>query len=390
MENLTHSLLGATIAEVSLPKDATSNLRRLFLVSGIVAANLPDADLLYARITPPPLGYLLHHRGHTHTVVGCALLAGLFWLVTALTPPLKHIVAQSPGRFWLLIGAALASHLMADWWNSYGVHPFWPIDNRWYYGDAIYIAEPWFWVMMGTALVANARSWQGRTTLAVAGTVILAGAFAFHLITSGILAGYAIGASVLGALLIRRSPAARSSIALAAVALYVVCMFGLNRVVRAASIASEASLGAEQRGTPLDLISSPQAARPLCWTVLAVERVAASDQYLLRRGVVAPLPSIAKCGLSGRTAAWNTAFIESSSILGARAKSDCWVRAWLQFGRAPLLREDFIVDIRYGGPDGGGFSGMPLPQGSAASTCPPHLTHWSMPRADLLEQPASR
>jgi hypothetical protein len=26
------------------------------------------------------------------------------------------------------------------------VHPFWPLDNRWYYGDLIFILEPWIWV----------------------------------------------------------------------------------------------------------------------------------------------------------------------------------------------------------------------------------------------------
>src|ERR1044071_6731268 len=77
VENITHSLVGATLAELALPAGARPAQRRVFFFTGIVAANLPDADLFYTRIAPPPLGYLLHHRGHTHTIVGCVVL-GLF------------------------------------------------------------------------------------------------------------------------------------------------------------------------------------------------------------------------------------------------------------------------------------------------------------------------
>ena len=30
-------------------------------------------------------------------------------------------------------------HLGMDFLNSYGVHPFWPIQNRWVYGDSVFI-----------------------------------------------------------------------------------------------------------------------------------------------------------------------------------------------------------------------------------------------------------
>src|SRR5262245_13314230 len=88
MDNLTHSLLGAALAELALPRDASRVTRRVLFAVGIVASNLPDVDLLYTGITAPPLGYLLHHRGHTHTVVGLLvqglLLAGLCLLVPAV------------------------------------------------------------------------------------------------------------------------------------------------------------------------------------------------------------------------------------------------------------------------------------------------------------------
>src|SRR5215208_6098377 len=127
LDNITHTLFGAALGEVAQPGPATPAERRLFMAGSVVAANLPDADLFYTRITPAPLGYLLHHRGHTHTIVGCALIALLVWLVTRLIPPSRRLVAESPRRFWWLIVAALSSHLVLDSWNSYSIHPFWPL-----------------------------------------------------------------------------------------------------------------------------------------------------------------------------------------------------------------------------------------------------------------------
>src|SRR3954470_13259214 len=125
--------MGATLAELALPADATPAQRRTFYVPGIVAANLPDADLLYTSILAPPLGYLLHHRGHTHTVVGLAVQAAIIGLL-CLTPALRSRIGAARARFAWLVGLGLASHLLLDSWNSYGVPPFWPLVNRWFYG----------------------------------------------------------------------------------------------------------------------------------------------------------------------------------------------------------------------------------------------------------------
>jgi hypothetical protein len=42
MENLTHSLIGATLAELFVPRSATPAKRGFFFTVGVVAANLPD------------------------------------------------------------------------------------------------------------------------------------------------------------------------------------------------------------------------------------------------------------------------------------------------------------------------------------------------------------
>src|SRR5262245_42957762 len=99
--------MGATLAELALPANARPAQRGLFYATGIVAANLPDADLFYTSITPPPLGYLLHHRGHTHTVVGIIMLAIAMALVLWAVPGTRRLIAESRQRFWVLVIVAL-------------------------------------------------------------------------------------------------------------------------------------------------------------------------------------------------------------------------------------------------------------------------------------------
>src|SRR5205085_5509197 len=96
-----------------LPAGASRATRRTFFTVGVVAANLPDADLVYTRITAAPLGSLLHHRGHTHTVAGIAVL-GLAIAAVCVLPRIRESVGAARPRLWLLIALGLASHLVLD------------------------------------------------------------------------------------------------------------------------------------------------------------------------------------------------------------------------------------------------------------------------------------
>jgi ribosomal protein L28 len=55
------------------PAPDTDDDAQLTLVS-ILANNAPDLDIVYIGITGGKLGYLLHHRGHTHTLVATLVL----------------------------------------------------------------------------------------------------------------------------------------------------------------------------------------------------------------------------------------------------------------------------------------------------------------------------
>ena len=380
MENLTHSLLGAAVAELTVPANATTTQRRSFLVAGLVAANLPDADLVYTGITAGPLGYLLHHRGHTHTVVG---LLGLAVLIGAmcLLPPIRRRLGPLRPRLWTLIGLGLLSHLLLDSWNSYGVHPFWPLDAAWYYGDAIYILEPWLWLFFGVAATLNARPVHARMMLGTL-LVALAGALAgFGMIPVGALIALVALAGSLGVLAAGWAPITRSAAAIAAAALFVTGMFVLRQHVRQKVLAETP---AATRGRIIDVVLSPQPANPLCWSALAIATDEQSGEYVMTRGTVAAVGS-SGCGANrSANVTWAEPVRQSLHRLRDLVRRDCAVRAWMQFGRAPELGDAAISDLRFGGTARDNFSAMPLSPAADASTCPSNLTRWGMPREDLI------
>jgi inner membrane protein len=377
VDNITHSLIGATLAELAVPANASSAQRRLFFTAGIIAANLPDADLVYTSISPPPIGYLLHHRGHTHTIVGCIALAAAFWAVVKIIPGLRRAVSEAPRRFWTLIAVALLSHITADSWNVYGVHPFWPFDNRWYYGDAINIYEPWLFLFLGVAAAWNTQHPRGRlvmTGVVIAIPLALAG---LGMMASGALVALSVVGIGLGWAMRHMVPARRSALAATAVIVFVIGMFGMNHIAHAASIASLP----DREGALVDVVLSPRAAMPVCWTTLTIQKVESRGEYVMRRGQLALFSNVCGTRTDVATVDWSTTLHESLPRLRGLARSDCWVRAWLQFGRAPVATATDISDIRFGS---AGFTTMPL---GGHTGCPQHLTNWTMPRADLGLEP---
>lgn len=380
MENITHSLVGATLAELVLPAGSSTARRRVFFLAGIAAANLPDADLLYTRITPPPLGYLLHHRGHTHTIAGL-VAQGLLIGVACLLPVIARQLGDARGRLWALLALALSSHLVLDSWNSYGVHPFWPIESRWFYGDAIFIAEPWLWLLLGTAATLNTRTDRGRLLLATALALLPIAATSFGQMPVAALAAIVAAAVGLGWLMRERSPRWRSSAALALTAAFVASMFGLRHRVHDRVVASMAS--AERAGV-LDVVLNPRPANPLCWNALAIVRDEGAGEYRLTRGNATSLGARG-CGEERAVdVVWDEPVRQPLQRLRALHANDCAVRAWLQFGRAPVLDERAIGDLRFGGTSADNFSMMPLSPAGPSADCPSNLTTWTPPRADLL------
>jgi inner membrane protein len=401
MDNVTHALAGgllaaATVAIVERRAPASPGFRRTAALVGVIAAELPDSDLLYAgaALGMGKLGYLLHHRGHTHTVV-FALVAGL--LVWAIARAATRAAPAHETR-WPLLGLALAgtlSHLALDYTNSYGVHPFWPVENRWHYGDAVFILEPWLWVVALPTLLLLART---RTMRALLGTLlvgVLIAAWTIGMVERGVALALTIGALAWSALLVV-TPATRRVIAAGAAWLVVEGIF-----FTASGAARARVRTAVGPGTLRDAVLTPAVGNPLCFRALVVE--VDGPTYRATGATVAPYPALRtadRCGgadaelptavptpthASSPTVRWGAEWSAPRAELVTLARTHCEVAAALRFIRVPIwnrLPDGGIAlsDLRYGG--GRGFADLEL--AARPARCPTRVPGWVPPRQDVL------
>ena len=154
MDNITHSLVGLACAEaITAIKPELRKYSRPILLASLIANNLPDLDFAYTRITTSAsgerIGQILHHRGHTHTLAfalpGAAILAALLRWLSGFKS-LKSLNAPF-GVLFFAAALGISTHVFADSWNNYGVHPFWPFWNSWIYGDSLFIVDPLIWAI---------------------------------------------------------------------------------------------------------------------------------------------------------------------------------------------------------------------------------------------------
>lgn len=167
MDNITHSLVGLAAAKAGLEK-----LSPAATAACVIAANAPDCDIL-ARLGGS-WHYLHHHRGITHSILGTITLAllipTLFYLGGLFYARLKHEKPCLKFRGLLICSLILcASHPLMDWTNSYGLRPFLPWSGKWYYGDLVFIVDPWIWLAVGGASFLLTKSgWRTFLWLALA------------------------------------------------------------------------------------------------------------------------------------------------------------------------------------------------------------------------------
>jgi inner membrane protein len=393
VDNITHSLVGVTLADLAMGRRGTKAQRPLFVGAGIIAANLPDLDLAYSWITPQPIGYLLHHRGHTHTVVGLVALALMLGLAYRFLPFVRRMRPSGQLRFWLLIAIALASHLLLDSLNSYGVHPFYPIDNAWYFGDTLFILEPSLWLILGVAVAWNGRTRAVRLAAALPMAILLCTIASTGELPPESVIALATAGGLFAWITFHLSPHTRAAAALAILMMIVFGFMGTSRLARRAAMDA---LAPELRGQIVDVILTPNASAPLCWAVIAIELREADGEYVLWRGTLSVQPAWkapTDCAsyqfrgprdgriLGDGRLALRDVVHQPLRRLRTLADRDCWVRAWLRFGRAPVMEGESIFDQRFSDRPGREFSDMPF---IAREGCPPNVPNWGMPRADLL------
>lgn len=167
MDPLAHTLVGASMAETGL-----RHRSRFATVALIIGANAPDIDA-FATLAGPDAMYGFR-RGWTHGPVGMALLpvlmTGLLWAIDRWRPRKDDGPPVRPRALLAISYLAVLSHPALDWLNNYGVRLLMPFDGRWFYGDAIFIIDPWMWLSMAAAVVlARTGSPMGIVTWLVVG-----------------------------------------------------------------------------------------------------------------------------------------------------------------------------------------------------------------------------
>lgn len=157
MDNLTHTFVGLAAAKAGLERASP-----YATAVCMIAANAPDADLL--ALAGGRWFYLQHHRGITHSIVGTLALALFVPLVFYAAERIVARARRATPKIRLrgLVLASLvasATHPLLDWTNNYGLRPFLPWSGKWYYGDLVFILDPWLWLALGGAcFLATARS----------------------------------------------------------------------------------------------------------------------------------------------------------------------------------------------------------------------------------------
>jgi inner membrane protein len=183
MDNLCHALVGAALAEAGLKKKTA-----LATATLVIGANLPDVDVLaYAWGPDTALGF---RRGWTHGLLALALwpflLTGIMlaWdrLIRRRLRSRSDADPARPRALLLLATISILTHPFLDWLNTYGMRWLMPFRDVWYYGDVLFIIDPWIWLALGIGWWWSRRrskrgkSWAerpARTSLALVCVYIL-------------------------------------------------------------------------------------------------------------------------------------------------------------------------------------------------------------------------
>ena len=81
-----------------------------------------------------------------------------------------------PGALLRLSAVAVLSHPILDTLNTYGVRWLMPFSGRWFYGDTLFIVDPWIWLVLAAGLLLAGRGRReagARWGLGLAGVYVV-------------------------------------------------------------------------------------------------------------------------------------------------------------------------------------------------------------------------
>lgn len=182
MDNICHTLVGAAFGEAGLKRRTRFGNAVL-----MISANLPDIDVLVFATSTPAVSF---RRGWTHGILAQLLLP---IALTAVAAVVNTRWPASGGRStddtppfragWVLVLSYIGvySHVLLDYLNNYGVRLLAPFDWRWFYGDAVFIVDPWLWLSLGAG---TWLAWKRRTPAPARGALVFATAYAMAMLLS--------------------------------------------------------------------------------------------------------------------------------------------------------------------------------------------------------------
>jgi inner membrane protein len=310
------------------------------------------------------------------------------------------------------------SHLLLDFTNSYGVHPFWPFDGRWYYGDAVFIVEPWLWLVAIPALFWNRPTRVGKVLLPLFYLLILAAVWLLGQVARDVAVVLLVFAA--GWPLVQRALTGvqRTASGMAAWGLVTALFFAASSraesTVRAA--ASTVSAGAADVGVSqvLDVVLNPGPGDWGCWSALVMSRD--GERYRVTSAFVAPFGAVRSLDtctaryqggrigsdvlaplveradpvfVSTANVSWRSSWSAPLAELPRMARERCEADAALYFMRTPVWQrvtpaQLLLSDARFG-IGGSGFSDVVVPTSGDCSFSNGWIPGWVPPRADLLD-----
>lgn len=410
MDNATHAIAGMLVAdavvEALTPRGQRPDpvFRRRARWASAIANNLPDLDFFLSGLTPGRLGYLLHHRGHTHTL-GVGMLLGLasFLVLRAFS---SAAVSTTERRTLLALSlAGPCIHVAMDFSNNYGVHPFWPFYSGWFYGDAVFIIEPLYFMLAVPALAFASESRAFRLFLSTLVILGVGAAWVTRFAGYRLALGLTVAAFAAAWLTWRLPERLRTRAALGASLAVTLVFFAASHVARAAVMHAAAH---PTRGQPVSIVDvslAPAPSNPFCWSAMAAGRRRERYELLVATVSIAPgLVPTAECELeptghslplalpsleSDGPVRWDAGWSAPLSELRGLDHVSCDMRAYLRWARLPFWIPKpegrlFLGDLRYDRDPGLDFAEV---VGTLRPVrCPVWVPGWLPPREDLLRE----
>jgi inner membrane protein len=142
----------------------------------VIANNLPDIDVAVFATDTLAMSF---RRGWTHGVLAQLMLpfalTGLVLLYDRYRTTKRPGEIVRPGQILLLSFIGVYLHVFMDLMNSYGVRLLMPFSDRWFYGDALYIVDPWLYLSLGLGWwMAKTNARPARIGVTIAAIYVVA------------------------------------------------------------------------------------------------------------------------------------------------------------------------------------------------------------------------